>query len=126
MPIPERCLKCEWWNFGRARCDRVFKARIRVAVDAGEINVETQPGLLPKDMEEDFTAWLVTALGDFIDSWPGWAEVKRIRDGGQPCAGHKPSASIREFGKLAIIRGGAEPLKNLDEHGLFKSDISPW
>ena len=81
MSIPERCLKCEWWNFSREKCDRIFKAHIRVAQDAGEILIETQPGLLPKDMEEDFGAWIVTALGDFIDAWPGWGELKRIRDG---------------------------------------------
>ena len=129
MSIPERCLKCEWWNFSREKCDRIFKAHIRVAQDAGEILIETQPGLLPKDMEEDFGAWIVTALGDFIDAWPGWGELKRIRDGGTPCAGEKQSASIHEFGrKLTLAKpltaGEPDPLQNLDAHGLFKADIS--
>jgi hypothetical protein len=116
MSTPERCLKCEWWNFGKAKCDRIFKARVRVAVDAGEIDLQTQPGVLPKDMEDDFASWLLRAIGDVIDAWPGWAEVKRMRDGNQ-CAGHKSCTSIREFGKLAIIRGGPSPSRTWTSMG---------
>lgn len=134
MSTPERCLRCDWWNFSRSKCDRIFKATIRVAQDGGEIRLETMPGLLPRDMENDFSIWLVNALGDYIDAWPGWTEIKRIRDGGKPCAAEKPSAAIKEFGsRLSLVKplaGGPlsqqepQPLKNLDCHGLFKADTS--
>ena len=129
MSVPERCLKCDWWNFNRQACDRVFKARLRVGPDAGEITIETLPGVLPKDLEDEFTGWLVTAMADIIDAWPGWKEIKRIWDGGKPCAGEKPSATIREFGqKLALAKPlrTPQPELNLDAHGLFKADISLW
>lgn len=123
----ERCLKCSWWNFTKSSCDRIFKALIRVSQDAGEIRLETQPGILPEDMEKQFEAWLVGALGDYIDAWPGWYEIKKIRDGGKECAAEKPNACIKEFGKrlsLAKPLANAQPEKNLDTHGLFKADIS--
>lgn len=128
MP-PERCLKCDWWNFAKHACDRIFKATIRVSNDAGEIRLETQPGVLPDYMEAEFEAWLVGALGDYIDAWPGWNEIKRIRDKGKECAGEKPSACIKEFGKtITLVKPlqEAHPEKNLDAHGLFKSDVSLW
>ncbi len=126
MVIPERCLRCDWWNFNKQACDRVFKAKLRVGPDAGEIFVETLPGVLPKDMEGEFTSWLVMIVGDIIDAWPGWAEIKRIRDGGKPCAAELPSVAIRDYGRtLTLVKTkDADPLKNLDSHGLFKADIS--
>lgn len=131
MSIPERCLKCDWWSHQKNLCDRIFKARVIVSQDAGEIIVETQPGILPKDMEDELSVYLATVVSDLIDMWPGWKEIKRIRDGGKECAGESPSRSIREFGshlKLAkpLVKGEAQPLKNLDANGLFKADISIW
>jgi hypothetical protein len=129
MGVPERCLRCDWWNFSRQACDRVFKAKLRVGPDAGEIFIETLPGVLPKDMEDDFTGWLVTVMGDIIDAWPGWKEIKRLRDGGKPCAGEQPSAAIQKFGqKLSLVKPlhTPQPELNLDAHGLFKADISLW
>src|SRR5512139_2224276 len=103
MMPPERCLRCDWWSFSRNVCDRIFKATIRVAQDAGEIRLETQPGLLPEDMEKEFGAWLVGALGDMIDAWPGWHELKRIRDGGKICAAERPNICIKEYGKTISL-----------------------
>jgi hypothetical protein len=129
MTIPERCLRCDWWSHNKHKCDRVFKASVRVGPDAGEIVLETQPGVLPKDIEDEFSSYLVTVLGDIIDAWPGWREIKRIRDGGKPCAGERASNTIKEFGRhlsLAKPLGEPKPEKNLDAHGLFRADISPW
>lgn len=127
MP-PERCLKCEWWNFSEAKCHRIFKARVVISQDAGEVLFETQPGVLPKHMEEELGVWLATAVQDLLDAWPGWAEVKRIRDGAeaQGCAGRKENKAIEPFLKVVKTSGEAQPLKNLDANGLFKSDISLW
>lgn len=33
--IYERCLKCDWWDHNKDKCARIFKARIRIAMDAG-------------------------------------------------------------------------------------------
>ena len=127
MATPERCLKCDWWNFKTSKCDRIFKAHIRVSHDAGEVFIETQPGVLPDYMEEDLKLYLATVFGDVIDAWPGWQEIKRIRDGGKPCPAEKPSAAIRDFGsKLTLVKplGEPQPEINLDANGLFKADIS--
>jgi hypothetical protein len=127
MKTPERCLRCDWWSHNKSKCDRVFKAQVRIGQDAGEIVIETQPGLIPKDMEEELSSYLAIVLGDIVDAWPGWAEIKRIRDGGKACAGESPSRTVKEFGthlKLAKPLQEPQPLKNLDAHGLFKSDIS--
>lgn len=127
MTTPERCLRCDWWDFQVKRCDRIFKARVRVGPDAGEIVIETQPGVIPKDMEDELSMYLATILGDIIDAWPGWNEIKRIRDGGKSCAGERANATIREFGvhlSLAKPLVDPRPEKNLDKHGLFKADIS--
>jgi len=127
MTIPERCLKCDWWNFSRARCDRRFSATIRVTKGGGDITITTNPGLIPDYLEEDLKVWLVTVMGDAIDAWPGWSEVNRIMEGGKPCPAEKPSAAIRQFGRhISLVKplGEPQPEQNLDAHGLFKADIS--
>lgn len=131
---PERCFKCDWFNVTKQACDRIFKARIRISGDAGEIVIETQPGILPKYMEEELSVYLATICGDLIDAWPGWAEIKRIRASGKECPGEQPSSAIKQYGRYLKLAkpltpmgtGEAQPEKNLDAHGLFKSDISSW
>lgn len=129
MAIPERCLRCDWWNFQGKNCDRVFKAKVRVGPDAGEVVIETQPGVIPQYMEDELSVYLATVLGDIIDAWPGWKEIQRIKAGGKPCAAERPSAAIKHFGsRLALAKPltDPQPEKNLDGHGLFKADISLW
>lgn len=126
--MEEICLKCDWWNFTRSACDRIVKVRLRIAVDGGEIDIETQPGLIPKDLEDEFTLYLADAIGHAVDSYPGWKEVKNLRLK-KGCAGHQENKAIKEFGcKLSLVKPVTEanPLKNVDSHGLFKSDISIW
>lgn len=125
--IPERCLRCDWWNFNRGKCDRIFKAHMRISHDAGEITIETHPGVLPDYMEEELKMYLATVFGDVIDAWPGWQEIKRLRDGGKTCPAERPSAAIKNYGaKIHLVKplGEAQPGKNLDANGLFKADIS--
>lgn len=125
--VHDRCLKCDWFNFSRQKCDRIFKANVRVAVDGGEIRIETQPGLLPKEMENEFAAWLAGAIGDYIDAWPGWNDVKAERDNNGGCAARRENKTIKEFGRtlsLAKPLVDPQPEKNLDAHGLFKADTS--
>lgn len=129
--ISERCLRCEWWNHNKGVCYRIFKARIRISGDAGEVLFETQPGLLPKYMEEELGVYLSTIVQDLVDAWPGWREIKRIRDGGKECPSEEKSKSIEEYGVVLKLAKPLEesqrkvdPSKNLDRLGLFKSDIS--
>ncbi len=127
MTIPERCLRCDWWNHNGHKCDRIFKARVRIGPDAGEVLFESQPGVIPKYLEEDLGAYLVTILGDIVDKWGGWGEIQRIKKGGKPCPSEQPSVAIKEYGAtLKLVRPvqDPKPLENKDGHGLFKSDIS--
>lgn len=125
---PERCLKCEWWSFTKSACDRIVKVRLRIATDGGEIDIQTQPGLIPDYLEDEFTAYLADAISHAVDSYPGWKEIKDLRHK-KGCAGKKDSKAIQDFGvSLSLVKplGEPRPEKNLDAHGLFKSDISPW
>lgn len=124
---PERCLTCSWFNHQHKACDRIFKAQVIVVPGAGEITLDTQRGLMPPEMEDDFTQWVVKAIGDVIDAWPGWQEWQKLKDK-KGCAAKKQSMAIEEFGqvvRLKVVRE-ADPLKNLDKNGLFRSDISVW
>lgn len=122
----ERCLKCEWWNHGSGKCDRVLKGRLLIAHGGGELNIETQPGLIPEYLQDEMEAWLVDAITTAVDSYPGWKEILALRDK-QGCAGKKENQAIKKFGvgiKLAKPLGEAKPELNLDAHGLFKADTS--
>lgn len=126
MSTPERCLKCEWWNHGIGKCSRVVKGRLRIGPDSGEIDIETLPGVIPDHLQEEFEAWLFDAISTAVDSYPGWPEIKRLRDQ-QGCAAKVTNKAIKEFGvgiKLVKPLGEPQPELNLDSHGLFKADTS--
>lgn len=128
MSTPERCLKCEWWSFDGHKCSRVFKAKMLIGHGGGELNIETQPGLITDFLQDEFEAWLVDAISTAVDSYPGWPEIAKMREK-NGCAAEKPSVAIKKFGQhLALAKPLTEPKPelNLDCHGLFKSDISPW
>lgn len=131
MAIPERCLRCDWWNFTLSKCSRVLKGKLIIAHGGGELNIETQPGLIPDHLQDEMEAWLVDAITTAVDSYPGWPEINRLRQSNGGCAGEKKSQAIKEYGvKLSLAKplttGEAKPEQNLDSHGLFKADISPW
>jgi len=126
---PERCLKCDWWEHSNHRCSRVLKGKLLIAHGGGELTIETQPGLIPEYLQEELEAWLVDAITTAVDSYPGWTEINKLRQDNAGCAGHKANKAIKQFGShlsLAKPLVKPEPLKNLDAHGLFKSDVSIW
>jgi hypothetical protein len=125
----ERCLKCDWWSFTDHRCSRVLKGRLLIAHGGGELTIETQPGLIPEYLQEELEAWLVDAITTAVDSYPGWAEINKLRETNGGCAGQKANKSIKQFGShLSLAKPLVEPKPelNLDAHGLFKSDVSIW
>ena len=129
MTTPERCLKCEWWNFGNHKCSRVVKGRLVIGHGSGELSLETNRGLIPEYLEAEFEAWLVDAITSAVDSYPGWPEILRLRSANGGCAAEKNSQAITKYGaRLNLVKPLVEPKpeKNLDAHGLFKADISLW
>jgi hypothetical protein len=127
---PERCLKCNHWNFQKGKCDRIIKIKMLIAHGGGDLFVDTLPGVIPAHLEAELNEYLMYHLPNVIEAWPGWKEVLRLRDG-KPCAAEQPSTAIKEFGKkLSLVKpleaGEADPLQNKDHLGLFKSDISLW
>lgn len=78
---------------------------MRIGHNSGELVIETQPGIIPKYMEDELGVYLATILSDLVDAWPGWKEIKRIRDGGKECAAETPSVAIKDFGKaLKLVK----------------------
>lgn len=125
MP-PERCLKCNHWNFNRAKCDRVLKIKMFIGHGGGDLDIQTQPGLIPEHLEDELTAYLVDAITQAVDSYPGWKEIQGLLDK-QVCAAKTENKAFKEFGRtLSLARPVQEPQpeKNLDVHGLFRADIS--
>ncbi len=71
----ERCVKCEHWDWDKQRCGRIVKVKILIGQGGGEVDIQTQPGLLPKDLEQELSLFLGTTLPRIVDAWPGWREL---------------------------------------------------
>jgi hypothetical protein len=130
--IHERCLRCDHWNHGNKKCDRVLKARMYLGMEggriSGDLNIETAPGLLTKELENDLAEFLSHWLPTAVERWQGWAQVAKLHEG-RDCGAHHENKCVQEFGKLVLLNKplqAPDPLQNLDEHGLFKSDIALW
>ncbi|MFP3866871.1 MAG: hypothetical protein ACLFUU_01745 [Desulfobacteraceae bacterium] len=71
----ERCVKCEHWDWDKQCCRRIVKAKVLIGMNGGEIDIQTQPGLLPQDLEQELALFLGDAIPRIIDSWTGWREI---------------------------------------------------
>jgi hypothetical protein len=69
----------------------------------GVINFETNPGLLPKDLEADLSEFLVETIPAMIESWPKWGKVFQLHDG-KECAAEQPSTCVKEYGLRVVAR----------------------
>lgn len=130
----ESCLRCDHWNHNSQRCERVLKARIYVGLESGRISgdvfIETAPGLLTKELENDLAEYLSHWIPTAVERWQGWEQVAKLHEG-KDCGAEQESKCVKEFGKLVLLNkplkaGEADPLQNKDHLGLFKSDISLW
>ena len=103
MP-PEQCLKCFHWNHNRLACDRVFKAKLLIAFGGGDLDIRTQPGLIPEHLESEFEQYLADAIMTAVDSYPGWPEIHRLMKE-KGCASKAENKAFKEFGqKVRLLR----------------------
>jgi len=103
--IPERCFKCEWWDFDKGHCTCRFKAKYLITPAGGEVTIETHPGLIPEYLEPEFSEMLgklFNRVNDVIDAWPGWKEIKRLEKQ-QECPGYTLASNRQEFTKVVPI-----------------------
>ncbi len=102
--VPERCFKCVHFNYNKRVCDRVFSVKVLIGHNSGDMTIETQPGLIPKYLEEELWRYLIDSITDIVDKWGGWWEVLRLRDDRGGCAGSEESTAIREYCKLVVVK----------------------
>jgi len=95
----ERCVKCEHWDWDRQRCRRIVKVKVTIDQGGGEVDIQTQPGLLPKDLEEKLSLFLGDAIPRIIDSWTGWHELHTYLEKNpqkRTCAAQQESKNFRQ------------------------------
>jgi hypothetical protein len=107
MSVAERCLKCESYDHQQHKCTRVLKGSIQLGMEGGRLTgvmqFETNPGLIPAELEADLSEFLVETIPAMIESWPKWGQIFRLHDG-KACAAEKPSACVKEYGLRVVTK----------------------
>ena len=73
--IHEKCFLCIHWDFTAEKCKRIVKIKMFIGQGGGDLDIQTQPGLIPEYLEAELNQWLVDAITTAVDSWPGWGEI---------------------------------------------------
>jgi hypothetical protein len=112
----EQCLRCDHFDHSIKKCLRVFKGRVYLSFEggrlSGDMNFETLPGLLTKELENDLAEFLSHWVPTMIERWKGWEQVVKLFEGEKDCAAEQPSKCIQEFGvSLKLVK----PLKDEED-----------
>lgn len=73
--VHEKCWTCESFDTTLMECVRVIRIKVTVGHGSGEIDLRSEPGIIPDHLDQELASWIM----DAVDAWPGWKEVAQLR-----------------------------------------------